>query len=68
MGKEHAAAILTQIYFDRVPGAVSKLNPPETGTGRSSQGIEMIGTIYGSFLSKMDAFPVLAAEMERSKF
>lgn len=57
MSKETAAAILTKLYFEKVPNVEKKLAGPNPREDHAAA-VEQIGTIYGLFLSKLDMFLV----------
>ena len=55
MSKEVAAAILTRIYFDKVPGAGGTHLHSHSGIV-SPEAAEQIGQVYVHYLSKLDLF------------
>ena len=61
MGKEVAAAVLTQVYFDKVHGAARELHPA-LGGGVSLESVHEIGKVYAAFLGQHKSFEVWAEQ------
>ena len=61
MSAEAAAAILTQIYFDKVTGPSTNLTPETPGSSAAALDcVDRIGSVYGTFWNRFHAFPDLA--------
>ena len=62
MSKEVAAAILTRIYFEKVPGVDSVLQGQPSGIAVSSESVDAIGRVYAEFLGRIPLFQQWAVE------
>jgi hypothetical protein len=65
MSKEVAAAILTRVYFEHVPGANTNLDAHSDGVKLES--VDKIGAVYAAFLGKYRVYRGWAATEFRPK-